>query len=129
LENILSLSHGVESSHDGFNYHASLHHSSVVIVDTISPFLSRKHTPPHQLEGGRHPSIFQISQHIITVNPKISSNPNFEELWNNALESCFVSMDRSPGNKAALRRIYNADDISPNLTLVRADSKFGGKSI
>jgi hypothetical protein len=57
------------------------------------------------------------------MDPKISSDATFEELWKQALDRYFSSLDRSPEDKAALKRIHNADDLFNQLEAGRG--KFG----
>lgn len=57
------------------------------------------------------------------MDPESSSNPLFDELWNQALDSYFVSMDRSLEEKTALKRIHNAEDLSSQLEA--GHGKFG----
>ena len=65
----------------------------------------------------------QNSPDRITMDPKLSSNTLFDELWNQALDGYFDSMNRSPEEKAALKRIHSTEDLSSQLEA--GHGKFG----
>jgi hypothetical protein len=58
------------------------------------------------------------------MDQEIPSPSNFDELWNQALDSYFVTIGRTPGDKAALKRIHNADDLFSQLEA--GHGEFGG---
>lgn len=57
------------------------------------------------------------------MDSEISSKPKFDDLWNDALDSYFVAIDRSPEDTAALRKIHTADDLFDQLEA--GHGKFG----
>jgi hypothetical protein len=57
------------------------------------------------------------------MNAETSSNPKFDELWNQALQSYLDSMKRSPEDKDLLQKIHSADDLYSQLEA--GHGKFG----
>jgi fungal STAND N-terminal Goodbye domain len=57
------------------------------------------------------------------MDPEMSSNAKFDELWNQALDNYFVAINRSPEDKVVLKGIHNADDVFSQLEA--GHGKFG----
>jgi hypothetical protein len=72
--------------------------------------MNRLH-PYYRVVGVVFRRAFQQSQAAITMDLEISSDATFEELWKQALDSYFSSLNRSLEDKVALKRIHNADDL------------------
>jgi hypothetical protein len=79
----------------------------------LKPAIVASTTMPLRAVGFRQYS--KTSQDTITMSLEISSNPESEELWNHALDSNLVAMSHSLEDKAALKRIHNADDLFAQL--------------
>jgi hypothetical protein len=101
--------------------HKSLRHSSSELLNNTSfpchmvlkPAIVASTTMPLRAVGFRQYS--KTSQDTITMSLEISSNPESEDLWNHALDSYLVAMSPSLEDKAALKRIHNADDLFAQL--------------